>query len=497
MKTYIIRLEHHDDAASIRDKMSWSKAARILLAFPRRRIPALRTLDLNLIQREAVRLGGQMALVTRDADIAANAATLGIPVFSSIPEAQRLPWSRPRQKKHIDKHENRLAVLITQREEFRPKAESASAQWLRISGFILGMAGIFTLVLFFLPTATITVDVQTLDQSLTLNLWASPDISSVTTNGGVPARMQTISVEGSLAAMASGTTTVADTQSKGNLTLTNMTDTEVSVPAGTVFLSETDPPNEFESLQAVTIPAGRGQSTQVDIMALTAGNGGNVGADTIKAIEGSIGLLISASNPEPTSGGSNHSLRAASEQDYNQLYDALLTTLSEEAIRKLTASMEGEQILIPSSLKLDKIVRDERIPLVGEPADTIRLNLNLEFTTLSVQKSDVERAVLMAMDAGLPYGYTAGTNGFRYSSETIPATDANGNVYWKMKALRTIAPVWNLEKSVKMLAGQPLSRAEALLADQVKMVGKPSISIFPSFWKRLPYLPFRIHLVEK
>ena len=106
MKTQILRLETSDTVTSICDKLAWAKSARILLAFPRRRPPLLDRLDMILIQRGAARVGGQLAISTLDAKIINAARIVGIPVFPSIPAAQRLSWSsranrgwRPFQRK--------------------------------------------------------------------------------------------------------------------------------------------------------------------------------------------------------------------------------------------------------------------------------------------------------------------------------------------------------------------------------------------------------------
>lgn len=497
MKTHVIRLEHHDDATSIRDKMSWSKAARILLAFPKRRIPALKALDLNLIQREAGRLGGQLALVTRDVEISDNAAALGIPVFTSIPEAQHQPWSRPRQKKHLVQHESRLPELLQRREEFRPRAESTDPRWLRIFGFSFGMAGIFALALFFIPTATITVEQRHVVQSLALKLYANPEITTATTNGGVPARLQRITVEGSLEGEANSFTTVADTKAEGILTLTNLTQSEVVVPAGTVFLSSTNPVIKYISIQAVTLLAGVDQKADVRIQAITAGANGNVAENSIQAIEGSIGLMISANNSKATTGGSDHSVRSASEQDYDQLFDKLFTSLSKDAIQQMTNAAGVEQVLIPSSLKLEKTLRHERLPAVGEPSDTINLTLRLEFSALSVDKKDFEQAARLALDASIPAGYAPGPNGIRLSDVTTPVMDSNGVIRWTLKAYRAINPVWDVAQTVNHLAGKTVPQAVSILNEELPLTDQPAISIFPPIWNRLPYLPFRIQMVEK
>src|SRR5574340_253718 len=101
MKTQILRLETHDDTASIRDKIAWAKAGRILLAFPKRRPPKLSKLDFILIHRNVTQSGAQLAITTRDPDTIRLANILDIPVFPSIQAAQRSPWLVVNRKRRV------------------------------------------------------------------------------------------------------------------------------------------------------------------------------------------------------------------------------------------------------------------------------------------------------------------------------------------------------------------------------------------------------------
>lgn len=98
MKTFVIQLEAIDDALSIRDKMGWSKAKRILLVWAVKG-PQLAPIDLRLIQRRSAQLGAQLAIVCRDEKIIASAQDSGIVIFSSVQKAQRGFWHVPRGKK--------------------------------------------------------------------------------------------------------------------------------------------------------------------------------------------------------------------------------------------------------------------------------------------------------------------------------------------------------------------------------------------------------------
>src|SRR6266704_5060243 len=99
MKTQIITLESHDDLISVRDRLSWAKTPRILLVWPKYENVTLRQVDLKVLQRHAASLGAQLGLVTRTRRVRADAEALGIPVFESAGQAQKVAWPKVTHKR--------------------------------------------------------------------------------------------------------------------------------------------------------------------------------------------------------------------------------------------------------------------------------------------------------------------------------------------------------------------------------------------------------------
>ncbi len=497
MKTHVIRLESHDDVTSIRDKMAWSRATRILLAFPKRRPPNLGLVDLKLILRQAGQLGGQLALVSRERELISDARNLSIPVFSSIAEAQRTPWTLPRRKVGALQQAHRRAEQPASKDVPRTAPVQSMPAWARIAGFILGLTGFFGLILFFVPTATISVLPRRIEQELTMKFWANQAVPAAMANGGMPARLQTIVVEGSQESVGSQETTIAGETATGWLQVTNLTESPVEVPAGAVFLTVSEPEVRFSAQRTVILPAGAGQTAEVPIQALTAGSPGNVPAEAIQAVEGVLGLAISAINPEPIGGGSDRNARAGSEQDYEQLYDSLYTRLAESALQQMETIAGEPQMLVRSSLKLNKVLKNERTPPAGQPADHIRLDLRLEFSALTVVTKDVESTAQMALDVSLPPGYLPLAGGINIINLGEPELDAGGTVRWEGKVTRTIAATWHPQEILPKVAGLPVSQAVSQIADQLDLAVDPEITLFPAWWGRLPFVSFRMKMVEK
>ncbi len=497
MKIHIIRLEAHDDAVSICDKIAWSREPRILLAFPRNKQPRLNAVDLNLILRQAVRLGGQLAMAACERELCSDARRLGIPVFTSITEAQRRPWILPRRRRALTPPVSRNVSLEAMRAEALSVKEKPAAIWIRVAAFVLGLVGVLTLVFFFLPSATIWITPEKVEQELTLQFWANPDVPAALASGGVPARVRSVVVEGSLEGTGSLTTTIADQTAQGRLVLTNLTDTPVEVPEGSVFQTEGEPVIRFVSVQAVTLPVGPGQTAEVPVRALVPGAAGNVAAGAIRSAEGRLGLSIEVTNPEAASGGSDREVRAGSEQDYELLYGVLYTRLAEEALRQLETAENEPRMILRSSLKLEKMIDQTRIPEAGEPADRIHLDLRLEFSALSVAIQDIEKAAALALDASLPKGFRPASQEIHIQPLSEPILDAGGSARWQSRVSRLIAKAWSPQEILSEIAGRSVDQAAAFIAEQLDLPVPPEIILTPAWAGRLPFVAFRIKMVER
>jgi hypothetical protein len=198
MKTSVIQLEHHDDVISTRDKIAGSKSARILLIWPERGAILNRKLDLVLLQRFAQKIGGQLALVTSDADVLFNAAEQGIPIFETAEEAQKKPWRRPRNKRRGTLRRERKPVdLEKMRSKLPPKKlDKVENPALRIAAFMVGICAALALILFFLPNAQVKLALAEQNQTLNLGIRADPKITSPDLSGELPAYPKTVVVEG-------------------------------------------------------------------------------------------------------------------------------------------------------------------------------------------------------------------------------------------------------------------------------------------------------------
>ena len=498
MKTQILRLDTHDNATSICDKLAWAKAPRILLAFPRRRPPVLDRLDLTLIQRSAARAGGQLAISTLSADIIENAKIVGLPVFSSIPAAQRLSWRSGLRRRTVKPGRRGdppdLALL---RSQWMPKAPVSIPFVFRGSLFILGMAAFFALIALFLPSATVEIPLQREIQTLSLTVYPGVGIPGVLPGGQLPAVVIQTTVVGHLEAAATGEITVPDKPAETLLTLTNQTDQTVVVPAGTVFMTTTDPKQRYSTLAQVVVPAGMGQESEIRVQAEVPGSAGNAPAGAIQAVAGLVGLQISVTNPAPAEGGSDRAGKAASETDYSQLYDTLITSLTETALTNLQAQYGHDLLIVPESMTVEKVLEDTRQPAVSVPSDRVSLALKVAFTVMAVSREDLAAAAASGLDANLAKGWQADPASLMIEEKTAWVIVPGQWLTLDLLAARSTSPTVNAAQLFADIQGKPVAEARQIAQSKWGLDQLPNIFMSPAWWPRLPFQPFRIKVVAR
>src|SRR5512142_904778 len=333
MKTQIIALEAHDDFISVRDRMSWAKSPRILLVWPKYEKIALRAADLRILQQHASVLGAEMGIITRRGDVRRDAERFGIPVFGSAKAAQRQAWSgRPRMAAPERKGRRPRAELDAMKEA----GASSEAVWrsrplARIGFFALGVLAVLVITAIFVPKAHITLTPVSQQQSIMLPVTAGENITSVSLAGNLPAHRVTVSVQASQAARILTQSSIPNSRAGGIARFTNLSQSPLSIPAGTIVYSRSPTAVQFATLNDTHLPGNVNAIVEVPIRAVKGGAEANLPANAIQGIDGSLSLSAAVTNPSPTNGGSDRLAAAPSEADRQRLRGVVLELLNTHA----------------------------------------------------------------------------------------------------------------------------------------------------------------------
>ena len=504
MKTQIVQLEAHDDYISVRDRMGWGQTARILLVWPRQGHILNRRLDLTLLKRHSLSLGSQLALVTRDREVRYQAEKLNIPIYKSIREAEESRWRPPRRRRkktHIsvplprDKEQTKPDLVA-----LREQAHPPSSRWLRhpvvrIIFFTLGVLSMLVIAALFIPSAEIHITPATVTENVTIAVNASPEHKAVEISGAVPAYWDSVIVEGRGTTATTGETTIPRQSATGRVTFINLTDQEITVPVGTVVGTQNNPPIRFATTEEATIPTDPEGAT-VLVEAIQPGSSSNISAGEIVAIEGSLGLNLTATNKRSISGGSDFTSAAPSEADYQKVYDQMVSALQETAFTEFEFGLQPGDVVLSTNPILQQTLEEAYTPEAGQPADFLDLTLRLEFLLPYASGADLYQLGRAVLDRHITEDFTPRPETLQISQLDEPVTDEEGRANWKMQASWQMGANFDAAKAVSLALGQTPEQATRQLIDQMPIEETAKIRLTPAWWPRLPVLPFRITIVN-
>ncbi len=495
MKTQIFTLESHDDLISVRDRLSWAKTPRILLVWPKGEKISLRLLDLKVLQRHADSLGAQLGLVTRRSSVRREAESLGIPVFESTSAAQRETWpTTPPRKQRIPRPPRRDL------RDLRSQSVPAEAGWrsklaVRVVAFGLGVLAVLAVAGLFVPRAEVVLHPETQTQRLDFPVVASPSIQSVFVTGSVPSRAERAVAEGSQSMDVTSRIPVPQTNARGVARFRNLTQTEVEIPAGTVVHTLTDPPVRFATQNTTRLTAGFDQIVEVPIEALDAGQVGNVDADAIQSVEGSLGLMASVTNPEPTGGGSDTTAIGPTQDDRFLLRETLQAELAKQAEDQLRARLSADDVMLTDTLTVSQTLEETYNPPADTQGTSLSLTLRLEFTVQVVSTRDLTRLAEVSLDAAAPQGFSPAADTLTFQSVTRPVTDAQGVTRWQMQAERRLFRSVDTAQVLRLALGRSPEEARAAIAKVQPFANPPEVRLTPAWWPWLPLIPLRVQVV--
>ncbi len=536
MKTHIIQLEQYDDIVSARDKMSWAKGERILLVWPERGRVLHRRLDLVLLERQSAAQGAQLALVSQDPDVRYYAPRLGIPVFKSLRKAQRAVWRLPRRFRGAIKPSESLHMtadrlgMTDQGAEDQPvvgqqadnppaepelaesqnalkrralpvrpeRASTALKPTARLGYFTLGVLALLAIAAILVPRAKVSLMPRTLVQEVTLDVQAGPEITQVDLAGAVPARWVEVTVEGLDMTSTQGTLQMPDRPARGEVLFTNLTDQPVTIPQGTVVLSQGEGRQRFGVTRSGELPAGSGETISLPVSALAPGSQGNLPAGSLVAIEGMLGTQVSATNPQATHSGSDRQEPAASADDRRLLAERLHSSLEETAQQELQARLAPGDLLLLPTLELVETLEESFRPGEGQPADQLSLKLRLKYRAQVVLADSMKKLVRSVFDANLPPGFVPVDDSLNVENlgALAPALQEPGShaaaPRWKIHANRQLLAQTTASQAIQLVLGANPEKARQRLQNELALEEPPQIELVPGWWPRLPILPFRV-----
>ncbi len=467
-----------------------------------------RSLDFDLLRREAEQRQLEVAIVSTDPERRQIARERGFAAFPSVREAQQASKWRgrsPRQVKPPPRHWYDADVSL------RPRPARPRARWIRWTGlglrvlaFLLALAILLASAYIVMPSGSVTLIPAGREFSVITPVSVIPvetgaegevDLAART----IPGWWVGVEVEGYAETETTGVTGVILGRSTGTVLFTNLLTQDYTVPVGTVVrTSSTSYPVRFRTTADVLVPALGQASAPVESLDEDVGN---VGAFEINQVEGVAAYALRVINPEPTGGAEVREARTVVQADYDRLRLQLMRQLLDQAYSEIGASdlVGATEILLRDSLRIEAVPKQAYNRFIGEQADKVGLNMRVLVRGLKVDVGNARTVAYNVLTRSLPPGHQL-VDAY-YELGEVAEEDVGPGLYTFFVTAHGYAAVMiNPGEAVALVRGQPLSVARERLQATFPLAEDPQIALWPEWpeslkWlERMPLLALRIRV---
>jgi hypothetical protein len=498
VKVQIVYLNPEDDIHSTRDMLSWVKAPRALLLWPAGESVLSRRLDLVLLKRYTQQIGLEIGLVTFDKEIREEAYGLGIPVFESMdamPEEKWIVKETPGDE-YPSRRTSDLDVI--------PRLDDPEEQvgWLdklsRRAKAILVAAVVLSLVLglaILLPSVRVILSPSLSELSFRLDIDLLSDGTGETEGVRIPIQTVVLRSSGRSTRKTSGLAQVPLTAAVGVVTFTSLSQEPIEISIGTTLRTSNEDGVQFRTTRSASLEGEIGAVVEVPIEAITLGWRGNMPAQSISLVDGPLGLLVQVSNTNPTSGGQNEIRGMVLQEDMDQVEKELMDELMQMAECTWYDAHPTKQILVGGSLELRNILERKFDHGLGEVADAITLELDLEFSALVLSEEDLQNLARNLHLDLLSSKYLPVPEGFIFSSHLHEPLEGSQNKWIEVEVIVDAYHVLDVRKMREVIRGKKISAAKELLLERYPLTSAPEFRINPNWYPFLPLVDQRIDFV--
>ena len=499
----IIYLEVDDDITTIRNRLEWAQAPRVLLVIPRD-CPALHhPLDFKLLRRQADALGIEIALVSKDPVIQDLAYEHKFSVFSTAKRGQRARWRkaseedvftpprRPRPRHPL--------WSVLQKYPHLQRVWGVARQFLAATTFLLVVGVLLLGAYLILPGARIVLMPASEVISIAVPLTASPAVETVDAQRlMLPAWVIETRVEDRAQIPTTGTTDAPDAPATGTVVFINRTPASVTVPKGTIVSTSASTPIRFLTLEDVTLPPTVGGIGRVGVQAVEPGPIGNVGVNLINRVEGSIAVKVRVTNDEPTGGGTVKKASMVTQEDKNRLRALLLQQLQQKAYEAMTVEMDEGEFIPVESLQVEVILVENYDKFVAEIADTLGLEMRVVVSGVVIDEADATPLMLKILRNQVRSGFDLLPETCRLQrSELVGVRQEDRAVQFIMEGSGVMAAHMDVPLIQEAIRGQTPEYALNYLRANVPLRAEPQVALTPEWLPlhRIPWLPLRINVI--
>jgi hypothetical protein len=338
----------------------------------------------------------------------------------------------------------------------------------------------------YVPKAIVTIYVSSKSLRESISLFvdenaASSDFSQKILKG----ETVTGSAEGEKTAQTTGEKTVGE-KAKGEVTIYRV-GLEQTLSAGTILEGVNN--LKFTLDHEVVVASGSASSpgsTKANITAEDIGSQYNLTGDTNFTVSNYSTSDFEAKNESSFSGGSSREIKVVSEEDQENLQEALEEELAEKIVGYLREGLSDNQIFIEESLNITHTSRtfDEK---VGDEATTLKLTLSIDATALIVDRDEMMQISQSILEDRVPEGFVLRDEHLKVE---FKFAEKDGGLYeFEAEISANLLPEINTEEIISAISGKYPDIAEDYLNNNVAGFSGAEIKLKPNLPGRLGVLP--------
>lgn len=366
----VVPIGRHEPIDGICGRIDAAPSLAVVLHAPSGNRAMSQELGMRRVARHVEASGRLFAVATRSGVLARRARALGVPVASN---PRRVHWGSG----------GRVVVPLGFTTLLVPPF-GRYAQYVALTVFILAVAAV---LLTAGPSANVTVyPPTTTDEALTV-VRASTRVDEIDLDRRViPATVISVDRQVLLAVPTTGEVIQGVTQATATLRIGNPTARTITVPVGAVIFAEPDFV-AFEVDVLVIVPAGG--NAFAPVTARSAGSEGNVPAGAITQWRSVDLAVLTATNPDPASGGAEEPRRAVTPADIRAL-ESLATEIGEgpPPASILANARPGYGIILRSASVT--VVLGEPSAQPGQAADAVFMEVSATTEALAIPPEILE-----------------------------------------------------------------------------------------------------------
>jgi hypothetical protein len=166
--------------------------------------------------------------------------------------------------------------------------------------------------------------------------------------------------------------------------------------------------------------------------------------------------------------------------------------LVSQAEHALADQLKDDEVIAPLSISIGQVVQSEFDHAVGEPAESLRLNMLATVNGLAYSRSDLVELAGKTLNAAMKPGLQAVPGSLGY--EELPPAEGIGArpSAVRVRAWREVYMRLDNERASKLVRGLDQASAIVALARTFELGALPRIRLYPIWWPRLPLLEIRI-----